>query len=58
MTKIGTPATPAAGGMTPAARSTSRAWRLARVRRGRTWAQRKAARGNKWAHIPMEASRV
>ena len=34
MTKIGTPAT---------RRPASRAWRLARVRRGRTWAQRKAA---------------
>ena len=43
MTKIGTHATPTAGGMTPASRSKSRAWRLARVRHGRTWAQRKAA---------------
>jgi hypothetical protein len=43
MSKHGNPATPTAGGMTPAVRSKSRAWRLARVRRGRTWAQRKAA---------------
>lgn len=34
---------PKAGGMTPASRSHKRAWRQARVRRGRTWAQRKAA---------------
>jgi hypothetical protein len=43
MTKIGGPTAPKAGGMTPPTRSKSRAWRLARVRRGRTWAQRKAA---------------
>jgi hypothetical protein len=43
MTKISDPTAPKAGGMTPASRSKSRAWRKDRIRHGRTWAQRKAA---------------